>query len=192
MRSVAGGTEIIRCCGWTELRNDDSQDDISGQRRDLGWTYNDQMSHPIFNRSADHSELMRDWEDSLLYWETFRLFQGFLRSFYFTDEECLADFFEINFYGEINIRSKEKNVSPISFQKWPEMLAEIARMRRISFYIAEPFERRERERERESVERAWDLSAPQKCILALRKQTSWEIALDRHRKSKSTSRQIPS
>lgn len=90
-----------------ELQNDDAQADIYGQRRGLEW-YNGWLTHPIFSKSGDYSQLMRNRIDFK------SLFQGFSRSRlpYFTDKEVQliknsADFLGINFCREFKIRAAE-------------------------------------------------------------------------------------
>lgn len=114
--TTIGKVGIIQSYVWMELRNDDSQVDISGQRRGLEW-HNGWLTHPIFSKSGDYSKLMRDRVDFK------SLFQGFSRSRlpYFTDEEVRlvkgsADFLGINFYGEIDIRSADSWTKGVSFE----------------------------------------------------------------------------
>lgn len=102
-----GKVGIIQFYTWMEPQNDDAQADIYGQRRGLEW-YNGWLTHPIFSKSGDYSQLMRNRIDFK------SLFQGFSRSRlpYFADKEVQliknsADFLGINFCGEFKIRAAE-------------------------------------------------------------------------------------
>lgn len=106
-QSQNGKVGIIQFYTWMEPQNDDAQADIYGQRRGLEW-YNGWLTHPIFSKSGDYSQLMKDRINFK------SLLQGFSRSRLrdFTDKEMQliknsADFLGINFCGEFKIRATE-------------------------------------------------------------------------------------
>ncbi|XP_026825709.1 LOW QUALITY PROTEIN: myrosinase 1 [Ooceraea biroi] len=96
-------------CGWncrTMIHKSIFPDREEASKWHNGW-----LTHPIFSKSGDYSKLMRDRVET----SKVSSKDSPVRMPYFTDEEVRlvkgsADFFGINFYGEVDIRLDKRNV----------------------------------------------------------------------------------